>query len=796
MSSDNASSAVSNAEQEVRQSSVDARLPAPETTTLLPKGLQWLIIGVVGLCCLLLAFVLPAPYSTVLLSILVIGSVVVGVILQRRSGRHGDKDAARIERSGALRLLLPAAEIGLIVIIALAANWNFIRADEFERVNGHELEWLTSSAHFAHLSLRDYGYLPLWQPYNDFGEPLIDNPFSFVLNPLSAGPTLLVGSVQGIKISIVIYGVFAGLGGYFLARVLGLGAAGRLLLGLLMIGKGNMLAMIGTGYYQLGVAQAYFPWIVGTALVVLRQKQARWAVVLLAVMLTLMFWAGNIWYMLPILLGLLLLTGFHVIPWGGRTFDSSALRRMLLAAVLTVGLCAVTLLPIFGSRDYVGRHPREVMAGVVTDPLVVAQQFVTGDRALFDLKIDPYQPQFYYSYVTPLWFLALLLLLLPPVGALRALNSASLPQAWRIWVPGLIMLIGSFIWGVGGNPLMIWLYDTIPLLAQWRFVGRALAVTSFWLVVLMALRLDSLSRLIYAPVLIIASLPEKTVRAAQRNLGALLLVVTLIAAFQVDQAASYYAKTTGLETEDTRCIAWLRQQLPNEQLALWRLGYDVTTPFLDNRIRQVGIEADYVALPQPSTVGQIDLTRSRAKYAIGWHEEDRNWLRRDGYVPVVDGPRSEGVSCLYRYPNALSYAYKIPLIDIETAFGEELDPELTIPINSLQRLPDRILLSVTGDAEHAMVVTIQESAYSGWEVWVNGTAATLQSVGGQVGVLLPSGEGSYDILFAYRPPLFFAGGIITLVTWIAAVGYLLRAERLLNQIRGKGREPQAALPAA
>ena len=95
-----------------------------------------------------------------------------------------------------------------------------------------------------------------------------------------------------------------------------------------------------------------------------------------------------------------------------------------------------------------------------------------------------------------------------------------------------------------------------------------------------------------------------------------------------------------------------------------------------------------------------------------------------------------------------------------------------------------------------MPFLILESAYSGWEVWVNGTAATLQSVGGQVGVLLPSGEGSYDILFAYRPPLFFAGGIITLVTWITAVGYLLRAERLLNQIRGKGREPQAALPAA
>lgn len=795
LSAGSGASSASISEQETQPSSVNGSLSSPKPTTLLPNELQWLIIGVIGLSCLLLAFVLPAPYSTLLLSVLVIGSVAGGVILQRRHGGRIELDTVRGERSTVLRLLMPAAEIGLIVVVALAVNWNFIRSAGFERVNGHELEWLTSSAHFAHLSLRDNGYLPLWQPYNNFGEPLIDNPFSFVLNPLSAGPTLLVGSVQGIKISSVIYGVFAGLGGHFLARVLGLGAAARLLLGLLMIGKGNMLAMIGTGYYQLGVAQAYFPWVVGSALAVLRQKQARWAVVLLSVMLTLMFWAGNIWYMLPMIFGVALLTVFHIVPWGGRRSDSAALRRMLLAAGLTVGLCAVTLLPILGSSDYIGRHPREVMAGWVTDPLLVAQQFVTGDRALFDLKIDPYQPQFYYSYVTPLWFLALLLLLLPPVGALRVLNNASLPQAWRIWVPGVIMLIGSFIWGVGGNPLMIWLYDTIPLLAQWRFVGRALAVTSFWLVILMALRLNSLWRLIYAPSSITATLPEKTVRAAQSNLGALLLVVTAIAALQVDQAASFYAKTTGRETEDTTCIAWLRQQLPNDQLALWRLGYDLTTPFLDYRVRQVSIEADYAAFPVASSIGQIDLTRSRAKYAIGWHEEDRTWLRRDGYEPVVDGPRSEGVSCLYRYPGALSYAYTIPLIDLETAFGEDLDAHLTSPVNSFQRLPDRIRLLVNGNAEHALVVTIQEVAYPGWQVWVNGEATTLQSVGGQVGVLLPSGAGSYDVLFAYRPPLFFAGGIITLITWIAAVGYLLHADRLLKRIRGSGREAHAALPA-
>jgi len=756
--------------------------------------MQWLVIGAVGLICLLLAFVLPAPYSTLLFGLLLLASVAGAVIMQRRRAGELQATSVRSEWTAVLPSLARLAEFALIAGVALAVNWTFIRSDNFERVFGYELEWLTSSAHFAHLSLRDYGYLPLWQPYNNFGEPLIDNPFSFVLNPISAGPTLLFGGVSGIKISIVIYGLFAGFGGYFLARVLRLGLAGRLLLALLMIGKGNMLAMIGNGYFQLGVAQAYFPWIIGAALAVLHLRKARWAVVLLAVLFTLLFWAGNIWYMLPMLFSVGLLTLFHLIPWGGRAYDGAALRRMLLAGILTVGLCAITLFPIFANRAHIGSHPPEVLAGVATDPILVAQQFVTGDRALFDLKIVPYQAQFYYSFVSPAWFLALIFLVLPPVGIFRVFNRSALTQPWRFWLPGVIVLIGSFIWGVGGNPFLVWLYETIPLLSQWRFVGRALAVTSFWIAVVLALRVDSLWRLVFAPGVTFPTLSIRVVRAAQLNLAVLLLALCGFAAFQVNQAASFYARTLPRDTHDSTCIRWLREQYPDRPLALWRSGYDLTMPFLDYRVRQIGIEADYSALPLDSTIGEINLLRSRAPYAFGWEDENYVWLLRDGYDAVVDGPRSEGVSCLYRYPRALSYAFMVSLADMDAAYGETLDPNVTIPITSFERLPDRIRLRVNGNPDKVMVVTIQETAYPGWQVSLNGEPGTLQSVGGQLGVLLPAGASSYDILFEYRPPLFFAGGVITLVTWAAALGYLLHAERFAMAIWRKRREKRSTSP--
>ncbi len=743
-----------------------------------------MIAGLLYLGCLILLFVVPPPYSTLLLGLMIAASVGIGLRWRHRAASDAPSERVKLSAAPFLTLI----ELSLVIVTALAVNSRFLTSPIHERINGYEFEWLTSSAHFAHLSLREYGYIPLWQPYHEFGEPLIDNPFSFVFNPLSAGPTLLFGGVQGTKISAALYGGFAGLGGWFLARVLGLGLAARLLLGLLLIGKGNMLAMIGSGYYQLGVTQAYFPWVIGAAVAVLRHPGARWAVVLLAVMITLMFWGGNIWYTLPTIFAVVLLTVFHILPSSRNSRpDLAAVRRMLLAGLLTAGLSAVTLLPIFVNRDFIGRHIPEQEAGWAVDPILAAGEFFDGSRALYARKLPYFEPQFYYSYAVPLWFAAFALLLLPPIPALGSLQRSALRQSWRVWAVALSMLIGAFIWGVGGNPIMIALYDIFPLLARWRFVGRALAVASFWLVVLMALRLDSLWRLVFDPGWSSLQLPPKTVRAVQINLALGLTALALIASIQVNQATAYFARTAPRETRDSACLSWLRQQFPDRELAVWRHGYDVTTAFLDHRIRQIGIEADYAAVPLPSTIGALDLTRAEPEYGLGWYGADGEFLSPEGFAAVTDSPRWQGNTCLWRNADALRYAFTVPLLTLETLAADQLSTTLTTPVQRYERLPDRIRLDVAADPAQTLVLTIQERAYPGWAVWVDGDAATLQSVGGQVGVLLPPSRASHTVEFAYRPPLLFIGGAVTLTTWAVCTLYLLRADERLRRRRERGR---------
>lgn len=726
----------------------------------------------------LLVFILPPPWSGALL---VIMAAIVALVIT-----VGAKRLLAIMRSlpvwiGKLFVVRGVYECAFIVAVALVINWGFIGELPTQRVAGRELEWLTSSAQTAYQSLREYGYLPLWQPYNQFGEPLIESPFSFVLNPISTVPSLIWGGTVGIRISAMLYGILAGLGGYFLARVLRLGLAARLLLALLMIGKGNMLAMIGTGFFQLGVAQAYFPWVIGAAIATLRQSRQRWSVVLLAIMLTLMFWAGNIWYMLPTAFALVLLTAAHVMPSRNGRWDSNGLRRMVWAGILTLGLAAATLLPIFAHRDFIDRHNPEQEAGTVTEPLRVASFFVSPEAAILDANQPPYAPQFYFSFVVPLWFLLLIFLLLPPVGRFRPLTRSALPQSWRIWGVALCMVIGTFIWGVGGNPLMILLYDVLPGLDRWRFVGRALAVTSFWLALLVALRVDSLWRLIFDADWQRISMPAPTLRSVQINLGLALLFLAGLAALQVNQAAAGYARITIRNHYEEECLRWLRAQYPNQPLAVQRHGYELTTAFLELNIRQTDIEADYAALGLPSTLGLIDLTRSPAAFAMSWYDNSGEFVFPEGYEPIIDSPRGPHVPCMFRHPNPLSYAYSVPLGRYVTTLAETLDASLTQPITTVQRLPDQIRLFVAPSNIETLIVTVQETAYPGWQVTVDGQPGKLESIGGQIGVLIPPGEGVREIVFAYRPPLFFIGGTITLITAAVCAVYLLRADRTLRR---------------
>lgn len=782
------------------------------------------LLAFLGAAAMLL--ILPRAAST-LLFLAIIAAALIGLmrftnttaadVYRQLANFFHDRDETEFDKAHPPAILpeIPRrwllAEIALVIVVACLATRVFLVDDPRQAFGGGnadwirhmayiEVEWQVHTAHVASIALHEKGYIPLWNPWVEFGHPLINNPQSIVFNPFSTGPALIFGALRGIKLGVVIGAILAGTGGWVLGRVLGFRSLGRVLLGLLIIGKGNMLAMLGTGYYPLGISQAYFPWIIAGTVAIVRMPRQRWPVALTALAAILMFWAGNIWYSLPLAFNIALLAAAHIFRWRGRVIHWHNLQRMIVMAVFALGIGAVSLLPIWGERTYFGDHPDEEGAGHVVDLGTVVEQYYNGSIELYQNDQAPGPPQFYYSYIAPLWFLALIFVIFPWVWPLKTpsyMHPTALPQRWRITAVGIFMVIFCTIWGAGGNPVMIWLYQHVPLLAQWRFVGRALAVGSFWIAVLVAMRVDYLWQAIWSPAWNAFASTHYLTARLQYRLAIFLVCCCAIASYDVIRQWYNFAGTMTVNAwaADDICISWLRAQNPDKQLAIFRLGYSALVTFFQNRVRETTIEADLEPMSLDWTVGHINLINSLPEYSLGWTPQERAFLSEQGYVPVENSPTTlERRPCLYRKTDALAYAYTIPLSVINKTYGRFLSSSLTTPITQFRRDYDDIRLWVSAQGREPVLVTVQELAFSGWEVTVDGQPVKLEVAGGQIATVLPPDNTVHVVHFRYRPPLLFIGGKITLISSAFFTLYLLRADRVPRWI-GQRLRPLMRRPA-
>jgi hypothetical protein len=861
-----------------------------------PNVMKWVaIVGLVNAALLALLFLPVAPIVSAILLALVAAVVGIaagwGKVNPLRVAVWTFKGTKRLVfgRTPSLERTVAAPRVSLWLLLLYAAEIAFVSGAAIYvtgqehyveraagKLRGVEAEYLTSSAYFAALSLREYGYIPKWQTWLEWGEPLMTSPFSFVVNPISAGPSLLFGGLQGIRMSVVLYGIVAAVGGWFLARVLGCGTLARVLLGLLLLGKGNMQAMIGMGFFQLGVSQAYFPWVIGGTLAILWLPGKRWPVVLTALSFTLMFWAGNVWYTLPVLLSMAILVILYAWLIPGR-IDWAVLRRLALAGALTIGLSAVTLLSLVAEQGYIGDHPDQVEAGDVVALDEILPMFVDNNM---ERLIHIYPPEkapdeypmsevalTYYSYVSPFWFLVLIFIAIPPIWPY--LHRPGRAHSGGIWLAGALMMLICVLWGAGGNPIFVWLYEHVPLLGQWRFVGRALALASFWLAVLMALRVDGLwravsyylstqqglnrqdaedakgesnqqsavsrqqdlnhqdtGRVVTAPQntksspmqsppqtshgrvtdppLQAALLPLSTQWRGGRgvrmfstqnlallifklSLAGFLVVLTaasLVVAQEVNQQWGYVPGFDPPSYRDDICLRWLRERHPDAQLMTYRGGYDAIYAYFQRKVRKFNVEVDYTALPMPNTIGNLSLLRyeSLPQYAITWVDRERQFFKDNGFAPLAETQLIDENYCLWYNPNALSFAYTVPLSfyeHLDVYAGDKLLAGDTLPVTTMARMPDDVALIVQAHSDEPLILTVQELAYPGWQVMLDGQSVPLEVAGGQIAALIPPDGKLHQVHFMFRPPLFYLGAWVTLATALVCVGYLLRGERLL-----------------
>jgi hypothetical protein len=127
-----------------------------------------------------------------------------------------------------------------------------------------------------------------------------------------------------------------------------------------------------------------------------------------------------------------------------------------------------------------------------SDPLLEARYDMSQALTNFIAPWEQWNnPRLYmvvdYSYIGPTVFLFI-------AGLALALLSAAAPAhrhrraAWTAFVLALLFTV----WGAGQTPVFEYLYANVPLLAEFRFTGRAHAVAALWWIVLAGVALDVL----------------------------------------------------------------------------------------------------------------------------------------------------------------------------------------------------------------------------------------------------------------------------------------------------------------
>src|SRR5262249_12975263 len=112
----------------------------------------------------------------------------------------------------------------------------------------------------------------------------------------------------------------------------------------------------------------------------------------------------------------------------------------------------------------------------------------------------------------------------------------------------------------------------------------------------------------------------------------------------------------------------------------------------------------------------------------------------------------------------------------------ELTQQDLTPVASYTHNIDSIQVDLDHYSADAVLV-VNETAYPGWQVSVNGQAAKLESVGERLAIVLPEqGSAPTRVVFEYRPQLLYISALLSGLALLLFVGYALRIERFFPMV--------------
>lgn len=680
-----------------------------------------------------------------------------------------------------ITLLMLSIELGLILIATFIATTHLQNTSPTMMLAGGEFSQFAQAGGNAATVFQLTGKIPLWNPFNYYGEPTLESVTSYVLNPFMMLPLLLFGFIQGTKVGLLLHIGLMAYGGWTLARMLGLRTPGRLFLALLLLGSGSMSGQMRAGWYQMTCAQAYMPWVLAGLYGVLYTPR-RWAVGLLVVSTSLMLFAGVFWYILPFaaVCGIVVVVGLVELDPQSKmlVIRDEPVRRLVWAVVFMVLLSAVRILPLGNSFLY--GHPT---------------QFPTNGHPFGDLFLSYFRvpadenAEWPFIWETGHYIIPGLLagsLLVARILIFRK----DMDDEWRVLIPGGIAILVITFLAQGGMTASQWIFQVFPFLQEFRQIGRMMAVASPWIAIIMAVWLDRIWPFL------IDQIPLRLIRLEQRTgiawkktslglvaLVGIILLTGLVVYAVMDVDANWKRNSLLISVwDDSRGeiegLAFLRQRHPGIMLSVESQGLGQRIGYFAPLLRAAQGAPDGRIYGVKPTLGAEGIMNFIGDFAVPGNGDYIDWLSKNGFNPIEGAPVFEGETMAFENPNIPPYAFVVTLNTLDKA-TEVLTRADVMPIESYNHHIETIDATLT-DYPPDSVFVILEINYPGWVVTIDGVPATLESVSGRLGVKLPDraiGSPPITIRFTYRPTVFYIGFLITLLGMVLTSAYLLKLDQ-------------------
>lgn len=610
----------------------------------------------------------------------------------------------------------------------------------------------------AEIGLHRNREIPLWNPYMLTGFPHNGDPLGHFWNPVSTIPILLWGGVNGMKISIFLSFILAGLGQWMFSYVMRLQRMFRLWSSILFMISGGLALLWRIGWYELLLGAAWFPWAFALYIYALR-KHSLASVFYMSIAIYMILSTGGGYY--PFYLAACMITLFVVlfVP-ATRQERLRQVQTSVLIGLCTAALAAVILIPYGEVYRYYGRDVHLDLQQQYSQPI---------EYGLMNFAI--YTPDWFHASVLGTaggwnWFYIGWL----PIAALAFIPLA-IARSRRVRHPIVIsgvLFIILMMWFANRFTPFEKVFDWIPFLYNLRFPNRLLIIATSPLLILAGLGLEHAYRTSKALVrnfnLVHSAAGRKRIVVFSHLLITWIWIFGLAShirsVYAVNQPFGFLDQN--FNPKPYAALSWLKTYDPSlyyVNIGGGAIYWDWVAPAYDLEVPVINFLYSRHLRTQDMQRSDYSPFAAQAKYQLSLASEA---------VPANAEQINdfEGV-LVWKVNDVLPYAFSVPpgLTQQYTHLATDHVTSINVRLNGPNQVIARGAPASDGD-----VLVVLMSHFPGWKLLIDGRPAQVTPINGYLGAQMLPGVHTYQ--FYFMPTTFVVGGLISALAWLAMFAVL------------------------